>query len=440
MPRRPPRRWWRKTVRELAKRPGIYDPEAAAGALWYHEMTPAAKRRALSGERNPTRYIDRERRFGKRASFHHVIVFTPADTTEFARAWPNSIAGGRRVRVEFDPRGDLVDLHVSGYTYDPLPSDELSALLEHFGFTPQGFAIRKKSLPKRSNPSWPFKPGTPDYHDHEDAIEFLSHRHVIDYGTTRAYIETGKIRVDGKLYGPKQTIELAKSEGWKSIYSGVPKHRPSIGDDPEFLARSTVERWKGRTRNPRARRAPLVRYSDTEIHTWFERDRAHVELRNKRTQVTVAEWWDEEVGEEVEAGFLDPRDWHRSAYETAVYRGMIRENPRTSSSTRISGNPRHSRVSSGSVASAARLRRKFVGRDATRAELVEIPDPPEACALLGELVQLNYRATKKQDGNEGTEYYHRFSRPRPRLVADPGGKRLYIAGGRYKVTGRGIVH
>lgn len=61
----------------------------------------------------------------------------------------------------------------------------------------------------------------------------------------------------------------------------------------------------------------------TAIETWFERDRAHVELRNASTGETIIEWWDEEVAEMVEDGFLDPRDWHRSAREYAVYIGAL---------------------------------------------------------------------------------------------------------------------
>lgn len=58
----------------------------------------------------------------------------------------------------------------------------------------------------------------------------------------------------------------------------------------------------------------LVPQEKTEIHTWFERDRAHVELREKESQETLVEWWDEEVASATEDGFLDPNDYHGSAY------------------------------------------------------------------------------------------------------------------------------
>lgn len=62
---------------------------------------------------------------------------------------------------------------------------------------------------------------------------------------------------------------------------------------------------------------------ETELHTWFERDRQHVELRDQYSQDTIIEWWDESVSEAVEDGFLDPRDFHSSAYAYALQMGMI---------------------------------------------------------------------------------------------------------------------
>jgi hypothetical protein len=85
------------------------------------------------------------------------------------------------------------------------------------------------------------------------------------------------------------------------------------------MRRRVLRRRYGRA-SPIGRRLTI---HDTEIHTWFERDRAHVELRNKRTDKTIVEWWDEEVGEAIEDGFLDPRHYHQSAFDYAVSMGMI---------------------------------------------------------------------------------------------------------------------
>ena len=54
---------------------------------------------------------------------------------------------------------------------------------------------------------------------------------------------------------------------------------------------------------------------DTELHTWFERDRASVELTDKESQETLLEFWDEEVYEAIEDGFLDPRNYHKSMFQ-----------------------------------------------------------------------------------------------------------------------------
>jgi len=65
-----------------------------------------------------------------------------------------------------------------------------------------------------------------------------------------------------------------------------------------------------------------VTIEETELHTWFERDRAHVEVRLRDSQETLIEWWDEAVNEAIEDGFLNPRDYHGSAFEYARYLGL----------------------------------------------------------------------------------------------------------------------
>ena len=58
-----------------------------------------------------------------------------------------------------------------------------------------------------------------------------------------------------------------------------------------------------------------IRFEDTELYTWDERDRSHIELRDKKTQKTLVEWWDEEVNEVYQDGFLDPQNLHESVYD-----------------------------------------------------------------------------------------------------------------------------
>lgn len=60
--------------------------------------------------------------------------------------------------------------------------------------------------------------------------------------------------------------------------------------------------------------------SNTRVDTWFERDRAHVNLETMDGR-TIVEWWDDAVAEAVEDGFLNPRDYHGSAVEYANYIG-----------------------------------------------------------------------------------------------------------------------
>ena len=61
---------------------------------------------------------------------------------------------------------------------------------------------------------------------------------------------------------------------------------------------------------------------NTEIRTWFERDRMHVELVHADSDATIVEWWDKEVSEAIEDGFLNPSDYHGSAVEYANEIGL----------------------------------------------------------------------------------------------------------------------
>jgi hypothetical protein len=61
---------------------------------------------------------------------------------------------------------------------------------------------------------------------------------------------------------------------------------------------------------------------------------------------------------------------------------------------------------------------------------------PRVVVELGDLVGLMYRSDKWQRGHPRT-FIH-VMRRRPRLVCDPAGRQLYIVGGAYRVTRRGI--
>ncbi len=61
---------------------------------------------------------------------------------------------------------------------------------------------------------------------------------------------------------------------------------------------------------------------------------------------------------------------------------------------------------------------------------------PPVLIQLGDLVGLIYRSNKWQAGDPRT-YIH-FMQERPRLLCDTGGRQLFLVGGRYRVTRRGI--
>lgn len=56
--------------------------------------------------------------------------------------------------------------------------------------------------------------------------------------------------------------------------------------------------------NPRRRRLPAA--ADIDISVWSERDRLHIEARNKGTDETIAEWWDEEASQMFDGFFYNP--------------------------------------------------------------------------------------------------------------------------------------
>lgn len=66
-----------------------------------------------------------------------------------------------------------------------------------------------------------------------------------------------------------------------------------------------------------------ILFNNTLISMWFERGGGYVELSNKRTGKTIIQWVDDEIQEAVEDGFLDPKDWHWSAYNYAKNVGIV---------------------------------------------------------------------------------------------------------------------
>lgn len=63
---------------------------------------------------------------------------------------------------------------------------------------------------------------------------------------------------------------------------------------------------------------------NTTFDKWFERDRRFVGLDDKKTGNSIIQWWDDEVDDMSESGFLgrDPRRWHEELVEYANDHGL----------------------------------------------------------------------------------------------------------------------
>jgi hypothetical protein len=82
---------------------------------------------------------------------------------------------------------------------------------------------------------------------------------------------------------------------------------------------------------------------------------------------------------------------------------------------------------------AARLYRGFHRREPSGVARAQV-DKPQAAMRLGRLEGVIYRS------DHGPTYLHKFKgSARPLLVASADGSRLYVVGGRYRMTRRGIV-
>ncbi len=92
---------------------------------------------------------------------------------------------------------------------------------------------------------------------------------------------------------------------------------------------------------------------------------------------------------------------------------------------------------SDAVERAARRFSRFTGHRAERVEMLPFPSKPKAGLAVGPVLVLAYRATR--DGKT-ENYMHKFApHARPMLVASDDGSALYLVGGRYRFTERGIV-
>ena len=85
----------------------------------------------------------------------------------------------------------------------------------------------------------------------------------------------------------------------------------------------------------------------------------------------------------------------------------------------------------------ADLYERFSGQDAVEIGMVDLPPMPKAAVAIGDCDGILY--TTVRDGVV-EKYIHKFNKAdRPLLVVDSTGKTLYLIGGRYTFTERGIV-
>jgi len=69
--------------------------------------------------------------------------------------------------------------------------------------------------------------------------------------------------------------------------------------------------------------APVLTIDQVELYTWFERDRACVELRRIDNDQTVFELWDDAVHQAVEDGYLEMNNLKQSTFDYAQELGAI---------------------------------------------------------------------------------------------------------------------
>lgn len=110
------------------------------------------------------------------------------------------------------------------------------------------------------------------------------------------------------------------------------------GDEPSDEITQEVEPYEDKLQESSEEKETVVEdhgpkkydQSNTAVETWFERDRAYVGLYPQNdeggpdtNQEAIVEWWDDDVYQMVEDGFLSPRDWHGSALEYARHVGLV---------------------------------------------------------------------------------------------------------------------
>lgn len=91
----------------------------------------------------------------------------------------------------------------------------------------------------------------------------------------------------------------------------------------------------------------------------------------------------------------------------------------------------------GEVSRAAKLFENFTGEKADREQKIQLPPPPKTALAIGPVLLIGYSTIR--DGKR-ENYIHRFSsHARPLLAASSDGRSVFMLGGAYTFTDRGIV-
>jgi len=96
----------------------------------------------------------------------------------------------------------------------------------------------------------------------------------------------------------------------------------------------------------------------------------------------------------------------------------------------------HDRAVGGYVRDGRRLYRRFRGFAPDSVVPARVRTVPRVLVELGELLAVIYRCDKGRRGQRRT-YIHFMETP-PRLASDVSGSQMYVVGGKYRVTARGI--
>lgn len=89
------------------------------------------------------------------------------------------------------------------------------------------------------------------------------------------------------------------------------------------------------------------------------------------------------------------------------------------------------------IRKAKALYKDFSGHEGDEVEYIEAPKLPPAVLVIGELEAVIY-STVRDDTAE--RYIHKFkASSRPLLCASPDGDQLFVIGGNFEFTDRGIV-